>query len=222
MGKFKVIVGLADVGIYDTFVEAYKILHGKIKELLASGTSWQMLDTTNFIEFTTGDGKKFPMDFYQARDFAYRIGLLAGEGELQDNATEPSDDAVEVAFRSAVHESSGALRAVLEIQESAQIADDMLHGPASRAVQVRDGVYSARRSDIVALLMALGHLEPHVTNVEDFGFDDADIVLEESPELATTERQSGGSFGAAFISMGPDGLEVAIVEVLEVFPRTRF
>lgn len=92
---FRVTVCLKDIGDYSTFSEAFRIFFGKIKEMVKSGTSLQVLETTNFITHTELDA---PMDFYTARDFAYDIGLLAGDGELQENVPEPPVEIVQFVF----------------------------------------------------------------------------------------------------------------------------
>jgi hypothetical protein len=98
MSKFEVLVSLKKVGEFDTFVQAFRVFFAKIKETLAQGTSLQVFETANFITLIRGNGQKFPMDFYQARDFAYEIGLLAGDGELQENVKEPPLDVILSAF----------------------------------------------------------------------------------------------------------------------------
>jgi hypothetical protein len=56
-----------------------------------------MLETSNFIVLEDGEGR-FPLGFYQARDLAYEIGLLKGEGELQESIEEPSPDFIKSLF----------------------------------------------------------------------------------------------------------------------------
>lgn len=103
---FKVMIGLKDVSSHKTFVEAYKDFFHGIKQALEGGTSWQMLETTNFITYTFdqfGTTYKGAMDFYTARDFAYDIGLMVGEGQFNENcdfneSDEASQSLIKLAF----------------------------------------------------------------------------------------------------------------------------
>lgn len=105
---FRVIVGLEDICDRDTFVEAFRVFFDKIKEMIEAGTSWQALETTNFIVFISqdedGKTRSIQMNFYQARDFAYEIGLMAGKGELQESVEEPPPDVIQRAFSKALGE----------------------------------------------------------------------------------------------------------------------
>lgn len=96
MRKFKVQIGLEDVGQFEKFTDAFRFFYAEIKKFIAGGTSWQALETTNFITLCT-DGFNGPMDFYTARDFAYEIGLLVGNGELQE-IEEPDFEIIYSAF----------------------------------------------------------------------------------------------------------------------------
>ena len=48
------------------------------------------------------------MTFYQARDFAYEIGSLAGKGKLQELAEEPPKHVIEAGFIKATNENLAA------------------------------------------------------------------------------------------------------------------
>jgi len=111
---FRIIVGLEDVGEFPKFTEAFKLFFAKIKEQVTGGTSWQVLETSNFIVYVTPTDKR-PMSFYQARDFAYEIGQLVGRGELRE-VEEPSESTLEAAFAKVVEEYfDEQLRALLQI-----------------------------------------------------------------------------------------------------------
>ncbi len=98
---FKVLICLKEVGKYDTFSEAFKEFFTRIKYLLDSGTSWHTLETTNFIEYH-GDlnGESFVgvMNFYAVEDFAHKVGLLLGKGELKDPLPDIDPMVVRAAF----------------------------------------------------------------------------------------------------------------------------
>ena len=60
-----------------------------------------MLETTNFIVYCMNGKEIAPMGFYDARDLAYRIGLLAkkdGKVKLQDSCPEPDENILLEAF----------------------------------------------------------------------------------------------------------------------------
>jgi len=94
---FRVLVGLRDIGASEKFTDAFRMFWEAVKRMVNGGTSMQMLETSNFLVYEKADGGKIPMTFYEARDFAYDLGLLAGHGELQ-NIEEPSLNAIEAGF----------------------------------------------------------------------------------------------------------------------------
>lgn len=72
---------------FTTFEEAFRDFFTRIKTMIAGGTSWQVLETSCWIEYLNEEtNKRIPALFYDARDIAYHVGLLAGEGELQELA----------------------------------------------------------------------------------------------------------------------------------------
>lgn len=84
-----VMIGLKELENFSTFSEAFKLFLSKVKEQVKQqGATWQVLETTNFIFLTTADGKKFAMDFYRVRDFAYENGLM-NNGEFQEREELP-------------------------------------------------------------------------------------------------------------------------------------
>lgn len=93
---FKVKVGCENRGDFEKFVDAFSLFFTEVVEQVDSGTTVGWLEATNFIVYTA-PGKEIPMNFYQARDFAYDIGLLAGKGELQ-NINEPPEAVIESRF----------------------------------------------------------------------------------------------------------------------------
>lgn len=110
---FRVVVAFEDVGQFDDFVSAFRLFYEKVKEMVRAGSSWQVLETMCFIVYV-GKDHRIPMGFYDARDFAYSIGLLAGNGELQDIAP-PAEGLVEATFLGvAAHEIDEQLQFVLK------------------------------------------------------------------------------------------------------------
>jgi len=82
---FKVTIALKDVGEYDNFPAAWKRMFGDIFAALHNqGMSYQVLDTMCYI---TRDNSG-PVSFYDARDLAYRCGLMDMEtaGLVEDPA----------------------------------------------------------------------------------------------------------------------------------------
>lgn len=67
-----------DCSEYDTFEAAFIALYRKLKIDLLKGMSWQVLETTIWIE---KDGT--PINFYDSRDRACRCNLLV-DGELNE------------------------------------------------------------------------------------------------------------------------------------------
>ena len=101
---FTVMIELKDIGELSTFSEAFKLFISKIKEQVNQGTSYQVLETTNFIVLTTADGEQLAMDFYHARDFAYDNGLMKG-GKFQEKEELPVE-VVQRAFESAMRDAN--------------------------------------------------------------------------------------------------------------------
>jgi len=98
--SFKVTVGLDDIGVYPTFIEAYTELFKRIKAAVDEGTSYQMLETTNWIEHEVkgpGGPTVCVLDFYRARDLAYIIGLMEN-GHLAEPPKTVSEHLIEYAF----------------------------------------------------------------------------------------------------------------------------
>jgi hypothetical protein len=94
---FQVKVGMEDLGEFPKFIDAFKLFYSKVLEEVKRGASLQWLETSNFLVYQ-GEGFVQPMDFYDARDFAYTIGLLAGEGEIQDGVEEPATETIEATY----------------------------------------------------------------------------------------------------------------------------
>ena len=84
--KIKLTYGLETVGEYDTFPEAFTELHNRLKKDLEKGTSWQMVETTIWIE--PPGWNEGPLSFYQSRDIACWMGLLV-DGKINPNFKDP-------------------------------------------------------------------------------------------------------------------------------------
>ena len=81
---FKVMIAMQDVATAPNFPEAFALMYREIKKLLDNGTSYQVLETTNFISWLDpGSEEEIVLPFYDARDLAYTLGLIKNEGELQ-------------------------------------------------------------------------------------------------------------------------------------------
>ncbi len=96
---FEAIVGLKNLGKFSSFNEAFTTFGEKIKEAIGNGTTVQWLESTNFLVQNDTSGAEVGfMTFYEARDFACKIGLLDG-GRLQENVAEPPPEVVMEAFQ---------------------------------------------------------------------------------------------------------------------------
>jgi hypothetical protein len=82
---FKVFVGKDIPPEHPTFEAAFAVFFTQMLALVRAGTSLQMVETGCWIEGAfelTPGGKRVsaPLYFYDARDFAYDVGLLVDEG----------------------------------------------------------------------------------------------------------------------------------------------
>lgn len=83
---FELVYNISKVGKFDTFVEAFIKLYELLsKDLEETGTAWQLVETSIWIQ----EGSKDPMMFYDARDYACEIGLLIN-GKLNEKMVEES------------------------------------------------------------------------------------------------------------------------------------
>ncbi|MEK7072465.1 MAG: hypothetical protein AAB969_02740 [Patescibacteria group bacterium] len=71
---YVVTIGLADVGVFNNFPDAFKKFWADIVKQIKEGTSWQVLETMNWI--TRISNTQLPILFYDARDLAFNIGLI--------------------------------------------------------------------------------------------------------------------------------------------------
>jgi hypothetical protein len=90
---YEAIVGMESIGKYKSFNEAFIKFFEGINLTLEKGTSYQLLETTNFLVCTNSLIVIGVMPFYEARDFAYGIGLLV-DGKIQQKVNEPTPDVV--------------------------------------------------------------------------------------------------------------------------------
>lgn len=98
--SFQVMVGLKEIGTHPTFIKAYRDFFQRIKAAIEEGTSYQWLETANFISHqakTLNGPTKCVLDFYRARDLAYVIGLMK-EGQLVESPCEPNELLINIAF----------------------------------------------------------------------------------------------------------------------------
>ena len=95
---FKVVIMLEDVSTHETFAEAFAEFYRKTKQLVEEGTTWQVLESANFIVHTMQIGFEkvdVPMNFYLAKDLAHSAGLLTDNGKLADPLPEVPSPFVE-------------------------------------------------------------------------------------------------------------------------------
>lgn len=80
--KFVVCAGNDIPPEHPTFEAAFVAFFNEVKAMVMRGTSWQVLETACWIEGifeseVTGEICRAPLYFYDARDFAYDVGILA-------------------------------------------------------------------------------------------------------------------------------------------------
>lgn len=76
--KANLTINMDSIGEYSNFIDAFTEMYNQIKKFMTEGYSWQALETTNWIEITDDKSEIMVgvMDFYHARDYACKIGLL--------------------------------------------------------------------------------------------------------------------------------------------------
>ena len=76
-GLFEVFVCLKRTGRrYKTFHYAFARFYRGIRVLVDGGTSWQVLETTNHLVYSGQNGIRVVLDWYEARDITYALGLM--------------------------------------------------------------------------------------------------------------------------------------------------
>ncbi|MBI2676858.1 MAG: hypothetical protein HYX21_02860 [Candidatus Yanofskybacteria bacterium] len=90
---FEVVVAMETVGKFPNFQEAFRVFFDKVKKLVGQGASLNVLGTTCWIEYSN-----ILMYFYDARDLAYKVGVLKGRGELVDPLPKIDHQVIDVAF----------------------------------------------------------------------------------------------------------------------------
>ena len=76
---YETTVNMKVVGKFETFKDAFKCLYTEVMEQLKNGYSWQLLETTVWIDDT--DSPSLPTMFYKARDYACDQGWVV-DGKL--------------------------------------------------------------------------------------------------------------------------------------------
>ena len=97
MKQFMSTVLSKDEGPFPTFSEAFKNFWTRFIALVEGGCAKQALAWC-WVEGTFDDGKKVPLLWEDAKDFAYEVGLLTEKGKLQEPAPEVDPERVEIAF----------------------------------------------------------------------------------------------------------------------------
>ncbi len=102
MAKYIAGIEMKNDGEFDSFGETFKHFFTRILELIKQGTTWQVLETMNYIQYelpiANGGPVLCAIDFYTARDLAYDLGILVGEGELADPLPPDNDQLINNAF----------------------------------------------------------------------------------------------------------------------------
>lgn len=82
---------MENAGPFPTFSAALRDFIERVKKVVSEkGASLMMLEQGSWIERRNNVGGKMTIGFYDARDFGYATGLLAGrECEFQDGVAEP-------------------------------------------------------------------------------------------------------------------------------------
>jgi len=89
---YKVKVSLEEVGqSYETFAAAFEAFYNATKELVARGTSWQILETACWIEY-----KDMPIYFYDARDIACAWKILVNGKIAQPTTDERTEKFIRI------------------------------------------------------------------------------------------------------------------------------
>ena len=97
--NYEVMINLEVRGEFNTFKEALLFFMQEVKKEIEMGTSWQVLETTYFLTFKYKKSE-VALSLYDARDFAYSVGLLHGEGEVNENFSDEKEEIIEIAFLS--------------------------------------------------------------------------------------------------------------------------
>lgn len=95
--KFNSTVASKAEGPFLTFSEAFTNFWTRFMALVNGGTSRQMLEWC-WIEGIFDDESKTPLLWEDAKDFAYELGLLVREGDLQKPVPEVDPFRVELEF----------------------------------------------------------------------------------------------------------------------------
>ena len=98
MTNFTSAISAEKEGPFSSFAEAFANFWPRAQRMISEGTSLQALETGCWIEGDF-DGRKMLLMFYEARDLGYDLGLLVGEGELQNPPPEINPPVVEAAFQ---------------------------------------------------------------------------------------------------------------------------
>jgi len=108
---YKLVIAMEDVGTFKTFPEAFREFFKKVREMIATGTSYQILETTCWIErhslerigSNRGFNTKSTLYFNGVKDLAYKIGLMK-EMKIQNGLgveERVADSLIDVAFQEA-------------------------------------------------------------------------------------------------------------------------
>jgi hypothetical protein len=120
MFEFEAIVGMKLVGKYKSFNKALIKFLEEISIVLKAGTSVQWLETANFLVSTGSSDPIGVMTFYEARDFAYDIGLMV-DGEIQQGVAEPAAEVVSKAFKDCATQ-----REIGEVEQFLSLVEEVL------------------------------------------------------------------------------------------------
>lgn len=117
---YEAIVNLKPVGSFKSFNEAFIKFFEEIVKVIEGGTSYQWLETANFLVSTQPGEPTGVMTFYDARDCAHDIGLMV-DGKIQQGVAEPAPGVISQAFKDCADK-----RELHEINELNAMVEEML------------------------------------------------------------------------------------------------
>ncbi len=141
MATFTSSVAGKDEGPFRTYAEAFANFFPRVTAMVSRGTSYQLLETACWIEGDFGP-RRIPLMFCDARDLAYDLGVLVGDGELQDPTPDVDPMDVEIAF----------LKSMTAVLEAGKEATQRLYAEAaSAAVETAVAVVEVANEDHILI-----------------------------------------------------------------------
>ncbi len=85
---------MKDAGPFSSFNEAFTDFMTRVRALVESGTSIQVLESACYMVMKHGEHSSLPLSFYRSRDYGFKLGLIDHEGELRLGANEPTEEQI--------------------------------------------------------------------------------------------------------------------------------